>query len=132
MKNKANYNKLWGMTKADVLLGVAFLVVGALCFVGLLILNQQPAGQLEVKVSGETKAIYLISEDREVTLEEIGENTFEIKGGVVEMVHADCPDQYCVHHRPISKNGESIICLPNQVVITIRGGEEQVVDGTTN
>lgn len=132
MKNKMNYKKLWGMTKADVLLGVAFLVVGALCFVGLLILNQQPAGQLEVKVAGETKAIYLISEDREVTLEEIGENTFEIKDGVVEMVHADCPDQYCVHHRPISKNGESIICLPNQVVITIRGGEEQVVDGTTN
>ncbi len=132
MKNKTNQKKLWGMTKADVLLGVAFLVVGALCFVGLLILNQQPAGQLEVKVAGETKAIYLISEDREVTLEEIGENTFEIKGGVVEMVHADCPDQYCVHHRPISKNGESIICLPNQVVLTIRGGEEQVVDGVTN
>jgi hypothetical protein len=132
MKNKEKKNKFWGMTKADILLGLAFLLAGAFCFGGLIYLNQQPAGQLEVKVAGEIKAIYLLSEDQEVTLKELGENTFQIRDGVVEMVHADCPDQYCVHHRPISKNGESIICLPNQVVITIRGGEEPVVDGTTN
>ena len=44
------------------------------------------------------------------------------------MEDADCPDQICVNHRAISRDGESIICLPNQTIVTIRGGEEPEVD----
>ena len=44
------------------------------------------------------------------------------------MEDADCPDQICVNHRAISRDGESIICLPNQTVVTIRGGEKPEVD----
>jgi hypothetical protein len=29
----------------------------------------------------------------------------------------------------ISKNGEFIACLPNQVIIVVEGGEESPVDG---
>ena len=44
------------------------------------------------------------------------------------MEDADCPDKICVNHRSISRDGEGIICLPNQTVVTIRGGEEPEVD----
>ena len=44
------------------------------------------------------------------------------------MEDADCPDQICVNHRAISRDEESIICLPNQTIVTIRGGEEPEVD----
>ena len=33
------------------------------------------------------------------------------------MIRADCPDQLCVKQKAVSKNKESIICLPNKVVI---------------
>ena len=45
------------------------------------------------------------------------------------MEWADCPDQICVNHRPVSRNGESIICLPNEVVVSVKGGEEAELDG---
>ena len=52
----------------------------------------------------------------------------QIKDRKVRMEDADCPDQICVNHRAISRDGESIICLPNQTIVTIRGGEEPEVD----
>ena len=51
-----------------------------------------------------------------------------IKDGEARMEWADCPDQICVDHRAVSRNGESIICLPNQVVVTVASSEESDVD----
>ena len=45
------------------------------------------------------------------------------------MEWADCPDQICVSHRKISRDGESIICLPNQVVVTIQSSDSADIDG---
>jgi len=42
-----------------------------------------------------------------------------IDGTKVYMESADCPNQICVHHSSISHKGETIICLPNRVVIEI-------------
>ncbi len=35
------------------------------------------------------------------------------------MTQADCPDGICANHKPIHKTGESIICLPHKVVVTV-------------
>ena len=43
------------------------------------------------------------------------------------MIEADCPDQICVNHLAISRDGESIICLPNKVVIAIEAGDTRNV-----
>ncbi len=61
--------------------------------------------------------------DREIT-EEIrtGEsdcNTLIIRGGKAFMDSATCPDGICVDHPPIFREGESIVCLPHRVVVTI-------------
>ena len=53
-----------------------------------------------------------ISEDRTV---EIGDgNRLVIEDGKADMVWADCPDKLCVNQKAISREGESIICLPNK------------------
>lgn len=51
-------------------------------------------------------------------------NILEMKDGKIKMISADCPDQICVHSRPISKNGEMIVCLPNKVYVKIEGSDE--------
>ena len=51
-----------------------------------------------------------------------------IENREVKMKEADCPDQICVHHRAISKNKETIVCLPNKVVIEITSSEESELD----
>ncbi len=48
------------------------------------------------------------------------------------MVKADCPDQLCVNQKPVSKNHESIICLPNRVVVEVESKEESEYDAVTN
>ena len=40
----------------------------------------------------------------------------------VRVDRADCPTQDCVHTGTISRAGQSIVCLPARVVITLEGG----------
>lgn len=48
-------------------------------------------------------------------------NLFSVTNGTVTMEAADCKDQICVRHIPISSDRESIICLPNKLVIEMNG-----------
>jgi hypothetical protein len=44
------------------------------------------------------------------------------------MKSADCPDKTCVTiGGRISRAGERIVCLPNSLIIEIRGGEDILV-----
>ena len=38
----------------------------------------------------------------------------------------------CVNQKPVSKNHESIICLPNKVVVEVDSKENSQLDGITN
>ena len=46
-------------------------------------------------------------------------NLLVIQGGKAFMKEASCPDQICVNHRPVSNVGETIVCLPNEIVIKV-------------
>ena len=43
--------------------------------------------------------------------------TIRVSEGQVQVLHSDCPGQDCVHAGPISRPGQSLVCLPAQVVI---------------
>lgn len=58
-------------------------------------------------------------------------NIISIKDGKADMIDANCQDRICVHTRPAQKDGQSIVCLPNRVVIEIKGAEKDVVDGVS-
>lgn len=47
----------------------------------------------------------------------IGTNEIVVTGGAVSVVHADCRDQICVKHGPLSEHGGPIVCLPNRLSI---------------
>ena len=59
---------------------------------------------------------------------EYGYNLVEIGDEEVRVIEASCPDKIDVKQGYISKIGESIICLPNRMVIEIKGEakEEQI------
>jgi len=46
----------------------------------------------------------------------------------VRVIEADCPDKLDVKQRYISKPGETIVCLPNRLIIEIKGenGENEI------
>lgn len=118
------------MKKNDWLLLVAVLCVAGLCFCTRL-LNKEDAAFVTVRVDGEIVERCELDQNRTLEVNG-GTNIIEIKDGRVSMKEADCPDQLCVHQRSICYNNESIICLPNKVVVQIESSEEAEYDSIAN
>lgn len=60
-----------------------------------------------------------------------GYNILEVKNGAASITSANCPDGLCMKQKAISKQGESLICLPHKLVITVEGAEENDIDMIT-
>ena len=85
---------------------------------------------IKITVDGKEYGTYSLLEEQTITIGE-GEtkNIIEIRAGKAYMKEASCPDQLCVDQNEISFDKESIICLPNKVVITVISDVESDVDG---
>lgn len=106
------------MKRNDWILIILIIVGMGVCFLFTLS-GKKSAGQtVTVMIDGVERGSYSLTEDRTVTLDT--GNTFCIRDGKVFMQSATCPDQYCVSHKEICADGETIICLPHKVVIEIR------------
>ena len=59
--------------------------------------------------------------------------TVEFSAEGVRVASSDCPNQDCVHTGAISRAGQSIVCLPAQVVVYLEGtpaaGQPDVIVG---
>lgn len=111
------------LRKADLLL---FFGILAAAFFFLFIQNltkEREADRVEVTVNGVFYASYSLLENRTVKIEQSEQvyNLFEIKDGSVKMLEASCPDKLCVNQKALTDSGGVIICLPNQVVIEVKG-----------
>lgn len=47
--------------------------------------------------------------------------TLLVEDGSVRIVSSDCPNQDCVHTGAISRAGQSIVCLPARLSVTLSG-----------
>lgn len=101
--------------KADIVLS-AVLILFALASVGFFTAFKKDGGTVRITVENEQYGEYRLDTDREIVL---AHNTVEIKNRQVWVVHADCRDQICVEKGKISAKGESIVCLPNGVVVEV-------------
>lgn len=120
-----------GIRKSDAVLFIAIIVCAAIFYFFLSNNQAEPNARLIVKVDGEVIKTCSLEEDQVFWLP--GKtNEVSVQNGEVSMKEADCPDQICVNHIPIYRNHESIICLPNQVVLEIINGEESGLDAITN
>lgn len=117
--------------KADIILFAVLLAAG-LMLSALTLRSGGEGGSVVVTVAGETYGRYSLSEDREITVERDGHlNKITIKDGAVQMSEANCRNQLCVRQGTISKANETIVCLPNRIVVRIegKGGEYDVISG---
>lgn len=105
--------------KNDIILVSVLLGIILLAILGIL-LFRSPGNTVSVTVDGEIFGEYSLEEDRVVEISsERGTNLLVIKDGKAHVERASCPDGICSSHKPISYDGESIICLPNKVVVLI-------------
>ena len=124
------------MKKKDLILICSVLVLAAAFWlvpraVGLFGNSKEQI--LRITVSGEEYGTYSLEEDQVIKVGDT--NICEIKDKKVSMLSADCPDQLCIHQRTIQLQGETIVCLPNKVVLEITGTrqtDQEALDGVVN
>lgn len=117
--------------KNDIIFIAALLAV--VIAVGLIYLFCRAEGdKVTVTVDGKPFGTYSLAEDRTVEIRtgEGGEelNLLVIENGEASVVEASCPDGICAAHKPISREGESIVCLPHRVVITVKTSDANTPD----
>lgn len=69
-----------------------------------------------------------VNDSIDVVVDGVTVNIVKIEDGYAYMFFADCPDKLCIHQGRIRREGENIVCLPNRVVVSIRGGERSEID----
>ena len=125
-------NLLRYFTKGDILLIIVLVILSAVSIAG--IRNFHNGGKhLIVEVDG--RHVMELSLDSNVTKTvkgPLGETVIIIENGTARIADSSCPHKYCIRMGNISRRSEIIVCVPNRVFLTIRGGnEEESFDGVT-
>ena len=89
--------------------------------------------RIRIMADGSEYGTYSLSADQSVPIRIHGvvTNTLQISEGKAKMVRADCPDQLCVRQNAVSGGGETIVCLPNKIVVEVLGEEESETDAVS-
>lgn len=115
------------MTRSDRLLILALAVL-ALVTWPLVAVAGGSGVRVEISGPSGTSSVPL-SEDRTLLVRgQRGGVSVVIEDGSVHVQEADCPDRVCVDTGAVKAAGAMIACVPNGVVVRVRGGEPDGFD----
>ncbi|MEF2674808.1 MAG: NusG domain II-containing protein [Eubacteriales bacterium] len=112
-------------TKADLILMAAIVIIGLGISIFLAAGSHQ-GNKVEITKDGKLWGTYSLDGEHKITIRDGKElNVVKISGGKVTMESANCKNQVCVHHSPVYRTGESIVCLPHKIVVSIKGEDNE-------
>lgn len=105
----------------DFILIMCIITVSIVSIVAYKLYFNKSGRFVTVKTDGKITASYPIDVDRTITIKGVdgGKNVLKISGGKADIIESNCPDQTCVKKHSIMHEGETIVCLPHKVVISI-------------
>ena len=114
--------------KNDIFLIAGLLAVVLVATLAFLLFRTE-GNTVTVTVNGQIFGEYSLRVNQTVEIR-CGDayNLLVIEDGRAYVKQASCPDGICSSHRPIQHDGESIVCLPNKVVVEIRSQEQNQPD----
>ncbi|MEA5050377.1 MAG: NusG domain II-containing protein [Oscillospiraceae bacterium] len=105
--------------RTDVLI-IGGVLAAALIWLLVASLTAKTGEYVVVTVADKPYAELPLDKDAQLRIEtDEGYNLLVIRDGQAWVESADCYNQVCVHTGKVSKELDSIICLPHRVVITI-------------
>lgn len=127
--NTSSTAKSGGRKLRNDIIFISGLLAVLICL-GLGVYFLRPTGdEVVVTVDGEVWGTYSLDTDVTVDIRtgQDGEqlNRLVIKDGKAWVEVASCPDGICAGHNPISRQGQSIVCLPHKVVVTVKKTEQK-------
>ncbi len=119
------------ITRRDIVVIVLLLAVSFAFFAAWALGHSRSGRQIRIEQRGVLLGIYDLDKDQVIPVRDADGNVINqvtVAGGQAHMTEANCHDQLCVKQGRISKVGQSIVCLPNRVVITVISGEKNALD----
>lgn len=122
MQKHLNMIKRWDIIIVIGLMLVSFLPLGIFTYA------QAAAGDAQLKAvvsaDGDTMAEFVLADDNQVEeyvyIDEQGHENVIVREGLnVYMSEAHCTDQLCVRKGTVDSMGETIVCLPNHVMVEV-------------
>jgi hypothetical protein len=109
--------------------GDIIIILASLCFIVLfsvyIFSNPRNSQNLHI-LTPEKEYIYSLQTDRQIEIDgPLGTSTIEIKDGHAFMSSSPCPLKICIERGEISGQGEWIACLPNKILLIIKGKENE-------
>ena len=113
----------------DVVFLGGLLLGGILLTVGIYLFSKT-GESVRITIDGTVYGTYSLNEDREIPVERDGSviNVVRIEDGSVRMEQATCPDALCIRQGAISRERQTIVCLPHKLVVEVYGTHEQEYD----
>lgn len=99
---------------------IAAILLASLALLLVMTLNKEEGSVVVVEIDGAAVATYSLDRDGEYSLNG-GTNVLVIENGKAYLNYSNCPDHTCEKTGKIQYVGQTIICLPNKVAITIKG-----------
>lgn len=124
MKEKKN-RKLFSIF--DLICILVIVLITAFCV--LIQFNNDKDLVAVVRVKGETVdkvELSTLNESLTKTYEGDLEVSIEFSNNSARVLNSQCPDKLCVHTGVLNKIGESSVCLPAKVSVTIEGEDTSV------
>lgn len=105
------------------------VVLSLLPLLPLLGSGSNAAATVRIEQHGEVLYSGALSKDAVITTPD-GGNVIEIKNGTVRMITADCSDGLCLASGAASA-ARPIVCLPNEVTVTVTTEKEAEYDAVS-
>lgn len=112
--------------RIDIIVISVILAISLLVLL-LISLTKKEGAFVVVEIDGATVAEYSLYDSGEYELNG-GTNVLVIENKEAYLIYSNCPDHTCENTGKIRYVGETIICLPNRLSITVKGDAEGGVD----
>ena len=106
-----------------------FVLIFIVFSVGFFVINSTEIDSdiVQIKVNGELHKELSINEDGMFVIKtDDGHSIVNVKNKEVFIVEATCPDKICVRHGKLLNKYDSIVCLPNKIVIEYKTKSDDI------
>ena len=120
-----NFGVIMKLKKYDI---IAIFCVAVIVIISFIMVNDE-ADTVVIYVDGKIEKKLDLNKNQEYRVNvDNGYNIIRIKDKKAKIKESDCSNQTCVNMGTISKDGQTLICLPHKVEVTIVSDDKSEVD----
>ncbi|WP_297133045.1 NusG domain II-containing protein [uncultured Eubacterium sp.] len=117
------------LKKYDIIAIICVAVIVIISYIMVNLLRNDEADTVVIYVDGKIEKKLDLNKNQEYKVNvDNGYNIIRIKDKKAKIKESDCSNQTCVNMGTISKDGQTLICLPHKVEVTIVSDDKSEVD----